>query len=93
MTKAEAIEHIYNTFPLSPPGAPEDFIEWAIGQEHPLTEAIALDYDACYAGVFDDLDEYARFHFGRDATWEMLVEAGYWQGDRSETVFCPLSQS
>jgi len=91
VTKAEAIEHIYNTFPYAPAGAPEDFVDWALRQEMPLDDAIGFHYGACYAGVFHSLDAYAHFQFGPDANWEMLVEMGYWQGDRSEVVFEPLS--
>lgn len=90
MTSAEAVEHIYNAFPLTQPGAPEDYVAWANGQGIELSENIAHLFDACYAGVFHSLEDFAQARFGSEVTWEMLIDDGYWQGDRSGAIFEPV---
>jgi hypothetical protein len=93
-TTREAIEEIYNFYEpdvAMPHGAPEDFVDWATRNGYVLDGKIVDLFGACAEGVFASLEDYADYCFP-GIEWQALVEAGYWQGDYSDMVFCPVEK-
>lgn len=92
-TTAEAVEEIYNArgYLGCFPGAPEDFVDWAVQQGFTLDENIVNLYEQCEMGIYESLEAFAAHKFP-GMEWQALLEAGYWQGDYSDMVFRPLTE-
>lgn len=92
-TTAEAVEAIYNEFAevSVPLGSPEDFVDWAVRHGISLDKNIIRLFEESVEGVYNSLEDYADDVFP-GVEWQALVEAGYWQGDHSDMVFCPITK-
>jgi hypothetical protein len=94
-TTAEAVEEIYNFYEPEiavPHGAPEDFVDWAVRQGYSLDKTVIALFRVCCEGVFESLEDYADSVYP-GVEWQTLLEAGYWQGDHSDVVFAPISET